>query len=948
MHVKWLCVALLGSTALTPALAQEPAAAEAEAELDDLLAVEDEFDEDLDEDFYGEEIIVTGSRPRGSVIGDVEPEIRLSPRDIRAFGASSIAELVEALSPQTGSTRGRGGGGGPVVLLNGRRISGFGEIRALPPEAIERVDILPEEAALAYGYRADQRVVNIVLRPRFRAVTAELEAGLATAGGRGSYEADVNILRIDDSGRWSVDIEYQRADALFESERDLVQSAPSRPFALAGNVAAAPFGGEIDPALSALAGETVTVAAVPASAGSAPPLLSDFAAGANRPAVTDLGRFRTLLPATEQLNLAGTLSRTVFGDVPLTVTARLGLSGSESRLGLPQATLIVPADNPFSPFAGDVALFRYADSAGPLVRESDGRTARLGVGMNGDILPWRWTFTAAWEHSRNVSRTGTGFDLAGLQSRLDAGDPALNPFAPLPAGTLAARPDDRSRSASQTGEARAVFNGPLLRLPAGRVNATVAASADYRAIDSETRRAGLVQARDLSRSRAGLRANLDVPLAGRREGVLAAIGDLSANFNAEIEHFSDFGALRTFGAGLRWEPVERVNLAFSLTDEDGAPSMQQLGDPVLLTPNVRVFDFVRGETVDISRLEGGNPELLADNRRTLNLRLSARPFRERDLSLTANYTNSRTINPIASFPTATAEIEAAFPDRFERDAEGRLLRIDARPLNFARAERQDLRWGFNFSTPFGPQAPTPAMRAAWRERAGRRADGAPPPEGGERPPRPQSGQGEAGQGPPPERGAGRGPGGGRGGFGGGRGGFGGGRGGFGGGALGGRLQVALYHTLRLEDRVLIRPGVAELDFLDGSAAGNRGGRPRHEVELQAGLYRNGLGARLTGNWQSGTFVRGGPDGRGGTSGDLFFSDLATVNLRLFADLGAQRGLVRRHRWLRSTRVTFSVDNVFDSRPSVRDASGATPLSYQPDYLDPLGRTVRIGIRKLFF
>jgi hypothetical protein len=31
---------------------------------------------------------------------------------------------------------------------------------------------------------------------------------------------------------------------------------------------------------------------------------------------------------------------------------------------------------------------------------------------------------------------------------------------------------------------------------------------------------------------------------------------------------------------------------------------------------------------------------------------------------------------------------------------------------------------------------------------------------------------------------------------------------------------------------------------------------------------------------------------------------------------------------------------------VRDQNGATPQAYQRDYLDPLGRTVRIGFRKL--
>jgi hypothetical protein len=197
--------------------------------------------------------------------------------------------------------------------------------------------------------------------------------------------------------------------------------------------------------------------------------------------------------------------------------------------------------------------------------------------------------------------------------------------------------------------------------------------------------------------------------------------------------------------------------------------------------------------------------------------------------------------------------------------------------------------------------------------------------------------------------AGRGGGGqGAGGFGFGGGGRGFGGGGLGGGGRGGRLQLSLYHTWRLEDSVLIRPGVPELDFLGGSAAGNRGGRPRHEVEMQAGVFKNGFGARLTGTWQEGTFVRGGPAPGGGTRNDLFFSDTATVNLRLFANLGQQEELVKNMPFLRGSRVTLSVDNLFNSRPRVRDDAGLTPLSYQAGYLDPLGRSVRIGFRKMFF
>ncbi|MEG8025906.1 TonB-dependent receptor [Sphingomonas aurantiaca] len=58
--------------------------------------------------------------------------------------------------------------------------------------------------------------------------------------------------------------------------------------------------------------------------------------------------------------------------------------------------------------------------------------------------------------------------------------------------------------------------------------------------------------------------------------------------------------------------------------------------------------------------------------------------------------------------------------------------------------------------------------------------------------------------------------------------------------------------------------------------------------------------------------------------------------------------MKAHPWLRGMRISLSVDNVFNTRQRVTDATGATPNTYQPDYLDPLGRTVRLSVRKLFF
>lgn len=838
-----------------PALppAQAPAA-EAEAEPEPAAEADAEVD-----DLGGRAIVVTGQRLRGAVEGDIPPEVTLDPREIRAFGASTVAELLQALAPQTSSGRGRGGGGGfPVVLVNGRRISSFSEIRDLPPEAIERVDILPEEVALRYGYRAEQRVVNLVLRERFNAVTAEIDGGLATAGGRGVGEVDVNYLTIQGPTRTSFDVEYQNQAALLESERDIIQTRPG------------------------------------------PPGL-------------DIGQFRTLLPETEQVSLSGNHSR-MLGSVGATLDGRFVNSSSASLLGL-------PGDDPAS--------------RTPLGRDSETWNGHVGTTLNGTIAPWRWNLTA------NYDRVET--------------DSVIQ--------RLAAAPPDTAEQINQAATANLVASGPVLRGWAGPLNASVTVSGELRGFESESTRSGVFRTTSLSRERAEGQASFDMPLTSTREDVFDAIGDLSANLNLNAEYMSDFGLLTTIGYGLNWRPIEAVSVIASFTREEGAPGITQLGDPVIGTPNVRVFDFVRGETVDITRIDGGDGDLLADSRRVINLGINVRPIE--NLSIRANYTQNKIDSPIAGFPAATAEIEAAFPDRFVRDASGRLVSIDTRPINYAESERREFRWGVDFSGPLGEQrqgggGPLGAFFGGGGRGGGQGG-------GGGRRPRPEGqpaggaqqqpaggavtapaqqpaagGQSRAPEGQQAERP--RGPGGGGPG---GRGGFGG-RGPFGGGGFGafgggfGRFQLGLFHTWRLEDRVLIREGGPELDFLNGSAAGSFGGTPRHQIQFQGGLFRDGLGARAEVTWQSGTEVRGV------NGSDLFFSDRTAVNLRLFADLGSQRALVRQWRFLRGARVSINVDNLLDTRVGVRDASGETPLNFQPFLVDPLGRTVRFSFRKVFF
>lgn len=155
-----------------------------------------------------------------------------------------------------------------------------------------------------------------------------------------------------------------------------------------------------------------------------------------------------------------------------------------------------------------------------------------------------------------------------------------------------------------------------------------------------------------------------------------------------------------------------------------------------------------------------------------------------------------------------------------------------------------------------------------------------------------------------------------------------------------RLFVSLYHNWYLQDAIVLNDRLPTLDLLDGGAIDLRGGRRRHEIEAQAGVFKRGLGARVTTTWQSGTTLQGA-----GSAGDLRFPSFATVNVNLFANLADRFGGKTAPAWLKGTRASLGVTNLFNTRPQVRDRLGATPLSYQSAYLDPLGRTISFTLRK---
>lgn len=901
------------------------------------------------------EIVVTAPRVFGQVETASAPVVELDEQQVASYGASSIADLVSQLAPEIGSGRGRGGR--PVILVNGQRIANFREIRRYPPEAIKRVEVLPEEVALKFGYPPDQRVINFILKDNFASREAEAEYGMPTAGGYGAGQIEASQLAINGKSRLNASVDYKNTTALTEADRAVIQ-AP----------------------------------------GTVPSLASD-------PQPAD---YRTLVPkqSTLELNFTSTNGLGKDGsDGQFSVNTQLIHDITTSLSGLDVVQLTDPA--------GYTAL-RPLD-ARPITRRTQTDTYSLGSAYNRNLGDYQFSTTFDASYADTDSR---------ITRRRDNSDPAVrNIIDAVAAGTLPIGGPlpfvpgagiDRSQNHAYSMALKSTLIGNPIHLPGGDAGVTLTTGYDWSRNEStdSLRNAGtnILMRGDLS---AG--SNLSIPVTSRSNDFLALLGDITINLAGGIDHLSDFGTLGNWTGGLVWKPSDSLTLQGSYIEREVAPGLSQLGGPALVSYNVPLYDFHTGQTVLVTQIGGGNPDLVAEHQRDLKLSANYDLKLFDRANILVEYYRNHSSNVTASFPLLTPAIEAAFPTRITRDSSGRLVSVDMRPVTFAETHSDRLRYGFNLfgrvgkpdsesgrggNRRFGGTRPPPAAPGS---RTGSSDEGAttvresnqsggmafdpqrfaairqafcaapanrppdlsqvPPPlldrlkgpDGNIDPARlqqfrnricasPQAGrgsdvaaqQGQAGNGSPHAEGPAqtvpksrnRS-----------------GRHGFGPGNGQGRWSLSFYHTINLSNSILVAPGGPELDLLHGDATGSSGGVSRHQFELEGGMFYKGVGMRLSGNYASPTHVQA--NGLPGSS-DLRFGDLATLNLRMFMALDRQKWLAGSNPgFLKNARLMFRINNIFDAHQTVTDGSGNVPLRYQPALLDPTGRFVEIEFRKLF-
>lgn len=182
---------------------------------------------------------------------------------------------------------------------------------------------------------------------------------------------------------------------------------------------------------------------------------------------------------------------------------------------------------------------------------------------------------------------------------------------------------------------------------------------------------------------------------------IAIYGDASVSLGYTRQHVSDFGSFENHTLTTLWRPLHWLTLTGSISRTTSAPPATALDEPPVETPNVRYFDPLNQVTVDVTGITGGVQDLRRQRDESKRLAVSVKPLATVGLRVTSEYLETSNRNLITELPPASASIVNAFPDRFIRDAGGRLTIVDARPVSFAARKERQIRSGFILSLPIG-------------------------------------------------------------------------------------------------------------------------------------------------------------------------------------------------------------------------------------------------------
>lgn len=640
--------------------------------------------------------MVLGQREIVASLQDVAPEQDYDEDRVASYDAGTVGDLLDQIHSENGDDQ-------PSLLVNGQPVRDLGDVADLPVEAIRRVEQLPRGSAQRIGGSAGQRAYNIVLQSRVRSATMTLSRQEASDGEWGVSRGEALLTFIKGQDRLNLTLRGSDSDLLLESDRDLVPREELYPYSALGNVIPI-AGAEIDPVLSARAGQPVTTVAL---SGNPAPNFGDLLAGANRLNPSDAARYRSIRSASRAYEAALAGGTALTSQLSLSFNGRLSWSESRSLRGLPSARFLVPPTNAYTPFSTAV-LVALSDPAQPLESNSDSNSKSLAVTLHGNFGRWHTNVVARHDDrdSTYLSELNGSF-AGGYYTIPNTTDPFAGTLGPLIPVTQSI-----STSHNVNSEISTDAEGPVLELPAGPLLARLsvgAASISYDATD-------VSGSRSFERRELTGQLGVTIPLTG--EKFLSQVGHAELALDAGRLDLGRYGTIARHTIAFNWSLRTWLRLTASEAKSGTAIQPELLSAPAVVYENTPYFDPLRDETVYVRLIAGGTLNLANQTQRTRTLSVTAIPLPKYKLQLNADYQELELRNVVGGLPTPSAAIVAAFPNRFLRDPTGRLVQVDATSVNFDRQRTRQLRLGVNFQVPITPArmiprtSTTPAQRIA--------------------------------------------------------------------------------------------------------------------------------------------------------------------------------------------------------------------------------------------
>ncbi len=716
-----------------------------------------------------EEVVVTGSRIKGSEWDSASPVTIIGAEAIFDSGISNVEDILQEMTASAGpagnstnaywtsngygtaQTNLRGLGiNRTLVLLNGRRIVNGGtganssvDLNMIPSALIERIEVLKDGASAIYGADAVAGVVNIITKKDFSGAKLDVKYGATTESDGENSEVNFTFGGAYDKGNFAVNLSYVDTGLVLQSDRAACPLEEG-----AGGLECFGSSTTIGGRAHNLIGTEYQFNQVSGGDGNFYEPYNGAVHGFN------WFPYLNAVSPTQRINVSafGTYE---ISDSLNVFTEILYANRQGDQIVTPRRlnTTPVSAAFPYNPTGEDLFIKnrRMIEMGDPYFFQET-NTVRVVTGLEG-MIDNGWSWDASVNYGRNTGQDGWTFDLDHdrVSQTLDENICSTAPGAAIPCGDYFGV-DELTPELIEfikyrregTGGNRmlsisANLYGDVMSLPAGEVGFALGAEdrseKGWRDPDSTVLKNGGESAISGSSDVTEIYGELSIPLLA--DAPMAK--SLSLTLAGRWSDYSSFGSNTTYKLGAVWQVNDQftfrsvASTAFrvpTISEIEGSTNQENLitvdpceGAAGVIATNCLAdgvpANFIQNGTTVLTGV-GGNPNVEPEDADTLTFGIVFQPEFLEGFSATIDYFDIKIDNAINAVdgsdqlrlcytdPTVYAE----FCNSFTRDAiTNQVTFLNKRPVNAANEQVTGIDYAFTYDTEIAGLSSSFSLRA---------------------------------------------------------------------------------------------------------------------------------------------------------------------------------------------------------------------------------------------